>query len=398
MSVNYAYVAQGRLFVARDDQPPQELTSQFAMHYEDRQARQQQAHGWKDRSGLWGEFGMGSPFGSMAGPAAPRRIRFSSAALGTHAGEVSYLVDFGHMTGLFQQALDDRGERRLFHRNDFPARELACDRESGMLAMSVAQPDGSSRIAVCEPDGRLVREVTDGDTVDEAPSWVGGARRRIVYQAAPILRNSAGYPVGLGPYGIEEVDLDARKLSLLHEEDHYDCLQPREDADGVLYFIRRPYRAPQTAPSLLQVAKDVGLFPYRLLRAGFAYLDYFSLRYTGEPLRTAGGPERKIAVPEDVFRMWGQWIDPRRQYPQKGEQASSLVPRDWQLIRRSANGKEDVQARGVLAFDLTPTGDILYSTGTSIRLRTAIGMDAELARQRLVERVTVLDGVQPAAS
>lgn len=397
MSVTYAFVSQGRLFVAQDHLPPQELTSQFAGQYEDRQARQQQAHGWKDRSGLWGEFGLGSPFGAMGEQAAPRRIRFSSAALGTAPGEVSYLVDFGHMTGLFQQTLADRSERRLFHRNEFPARELTRDRHSGMLAMSVTQPDGSSRIAVCEPDGRLVREVTDGDTVDEAPNWTGQGRRRIVYQAAPILRNAAGYPLGLGPYAIEEVDLDAKKLSLLHEEEDFDCLQPREDAAGALYYIRRPYRAPQTRPSLLQVAKDVGLFPYRLLRAGFAYLDFFSMRYTGEPLRTAGGPERKIPIPEDFFRISGQWIDPRKQYAQKGEAASSLVPRDWQLIRRAPDGAEDVLARGVLSFDLTPAGDIVYSTGTAIRLRTAAGLDSELARQRLVERITVLVGVAPVA-
>lgn len=397
MSVTYAFVSQGRLFVAQDHLPPQELTSQFAGQYEDRQARQQQAHGWKDRSGLWGEFGAGSPFGAMGEQAAPRRIRFSSAALGTAPGEVSYLVDFGHMTGLFQQTLADHSERRLFHRNEFPARELTRDRHSGMLAMSVAQADGSSRIAVCEPDGRLVREVTDGDTVDEAPNWTGQGRRRIVYQAAPILRNAAGYPLGLGPYAIEEVDLDAKKLSLLHEEEDYDCLQPREDAAGALYYIRRPYRAPQTRPSLLQVAKDVGLFPYRLLRAGFAYLDFFSMRYTGEPLRTAGGPERKIPVPEDFFRISGQWIDPRKQYAQKGEVASSLVPRDWQLVRRASGGAEEVLARGVLSFDLTPAGDIVYSTGTAIRLRTAAGLDTELARQRLVERITVLSGVDPAA-
>lgn len=394
MSVSYAFVAQGRLFVARDQQDPQELSSQFAGQYEDRQARQQQAHGWKNHSGLWGEFGMGFPLGDVGPQGSPRRIRFSCAALGTVPGEVSYLVDFGHMTGLFQQTLGDRSERRLFHRNEFPARELSRDRQSGMLAMSVSQPDGSSRIAVCEPDGRLVREVTDGDTVDEAPSWTGDDRRRIVYQAAPILRNAAGFPMGLGPYAVEEVDLDAKKLSLVVEDDDHDCLQPREDAAGVLYYIRRPYRAPRARPSLLAVAKDVGLFPYRLLRAGFAYLDFFSMRYTGEPLRTAGGPERRIPVPEDLFRMWGHVVDPRKQYAPQGEAGSSLVPRDWQLVRRSGSGETETLARGVISFDLTPAGDIVYSTGTAVRLRTAAGADSELSRQRLVERVTVLDAAE----
>ena len=389
MSLTYAYVARGRLFVAGSAESPRELTSRFAEQYEDRQARQQQAHGWKDRGGLWGEFGTGMPFGLGGSPSAPRRIRFGSVARGAQPGELSYLVDFGHMTGLFQQELADRAERRLFHRNDFPARELTRDRSSGQLAMSVAQGDGSSRIAICEADGRLVREVTDGDTVDEAPSW-GADSRRLVYQSAAILRNAGGFPLGLGPYAIEEIDLDARQLAVTLEQDGCDCLQPHESADGTLYYIRRPYRSPQTRPSLVAIARDVGLFPYRLLRAFVAYLNVFSVRYTGEPLRTAGGPQHEVPIPDEVFQMWGQRIDPRKGFVQKSDGYSSIVPRDWQLIRRTKTGEETVLASGVLSFDVGEDGMIVYSTGTAVRVRRPDGSDQELLRERFAERITLL--------
>ena len=120
-----AYLSQGQLLLLADGAAAREITSAFARDFEDRQARQSQMHGWKERSGVWGNMGLAPPAMSQWQQAGERKsIRFRAVDRGAAPFRLGYIVDFGHMTGLFQYDPDQDQERRLFHRNDFPAEDL----------------------------------------------------------------------------------------------------------------------------------------------------------------------------------------------------------------------------------------------------------------------------------
>jgi hypothetical protein len=233
--------------------------------------------------------------------------------------------------------------------------------------------------------------VTFGDSHDQAPSWVGGEGRRLVFQSAAIGRDHGGHYRGLSPYRIEIADLDAQEVTVLLEDESHDLLQPRQLADGTLHFIRRPYRHGPPPPSLWAVAKNVVLYPVRFLVGVHHFFNFFSTVFTGKPLIAAGGPPREQS-PEQRFLMhYGHVIDLQkaRERGSKDEPAG-IAPKEWQLIRRAPDGTETPLADGVLAYDVLPTGEALYTDGTHVTHLTPDGRRERLCTDELIECVVLL--------
>jgi hypothetical protein len=274
------------------------------------------------------------------------------------------------------------------HRNQFVPRDLSRHPASGSVVVSLSRDDGSTGLFVGENDGRFLNGTTTGDCLDEAPAWVPGEGRRIVFQSAGIGRNAAGVPVGVGPYAIALLDADSGTIGTLLEDDDTDFLQPRLLADGTLLCIERPYQR-HTRPGAWAVLKDVVCFPYRVGRAVVHYLNFFSMVYSGKPLMTADGPRRQ-GPDMPTLMLWGRMIHARQAMARNGQTAADLVPKEWRLLRRRPDGIEDVLAENVLAFDVGPDGDVVYTNGSRLMHLTPDGQRHELGTDRLIERVVIL--------
>jgi hypothetical protein len=391
---NIAYLCQGQLFLLGDNGVPVEVTSQFGRDFEERQSKQRQVNGWKEHSGIWGNMGFTPPQFQQWQQAAgsQRLIRFLSVDRGPAAGQLSYLLGLGRVTGLFSYETGPDLESRLFHRNDFVAADLTQHGKLGTYAMSVAQSDATKHIVVADADGRFPRDITAGETVDEQPRWVDDSARRLVYQSASLMRNQAGFAVGLSPYSIQSVDLDRQSIDEVLASDDYDYLQPDARPDGSLYFIRRPYKQRHERTSIWTDLQDVLLFPFRFLRAVFYFLNFFSMMFSGRPLRTAGGPERPDASDMRLVMLWGQMIDTRKKMIDRSskDESAGLVPRNWELVHRTKDGQETVLQTGILAYNVDEAGNVVSTDGRRIYLQKP-GCDAqELAKDRFVERVILL--------
>jgi hypothetical protein len=389
-----AYLCQGQLFLLGDNGVPAEVMSQFARDFEERQARQREVNGWKEHSGIWGNMGFTPPQFSQWQQAAgsQRSIRFLGVDRGPRAGQLSYLLGLGRVTGLFSYETGSDLESRLFHRNDFQATDLTQHGKLGTYAMSVAHSDATKHLVVTEADGRFPKDITAGDTVDEQPHWMDDSARRLVYQSASLLRNHAGFAVGLSPYSIQSVDLDRHAIDEVLASDDFDYLQPHSRPDGSLYFVRRPYKLRHDRTSVWTDLQDVVLFPFRFVRALFYFFNFFSMMFSGRPLRTAGGPERPDAPDTKLVTLWGQMIDTRKKMFDRSSknESAGLVPRDWELVHRTKDGQETVVQTGILAYDVDDAGNVVSTDGRRIFLQTAGGNAQELAKDRFVERVVLL--------
>ncbi len=80
---------------------------------------------------------------------------------------------------------------------------------------------------------------------------------------------------------------------MFHKENFHatdlDLHTETNQVDGHLYYIRRPYEVSHFSPRTALL--DLVLFPFRLLRAVFHFLNFFSLVYSRKPLTTASGPK-----------------------------------------------------------------------------------------------------------
>jgi hypothetical protein len=424
MSQGVAYLAEGKLFV-RDaaaaassaDAPARLVESPFVQQQLDRSAQQRQRNEWKGSNDmLWGGMsgGTGGPGGLLGGRVSPagdgdaRKVRMTALAAGGKPGELIYALQSGSVGGLFVWDDRERAERRLFHRNQFAAADLSVHPTTGALALAVAGPDGTANVATMDAGGKGVREVTEGDSLDESPAWVPpaacGDKRVLVYQSAGVGRNAAGHAVDRGPYAVLRLDLDRGDVETLLEDDATDYLLPRVSADGSLWFIRRPYQPHAPAASPLKVAADVVLFPFRLAAAFVHFFNFFSLMFRRKPLLTAGGP-KKEGPDARYLMLWGKLVDAEKVMRSTagggGGADAPLVPKAWELVRRSADGAEVTMAAGVLSYDLCPDGSVVYADGSAVyRLDPAAaggaggdsggGKAERVCRGKLIERVVAV--------
>lgn len=359
-----AALAEGKLYLRAPEGELQRHESDFAQEILDRHLRLQQKDAWKGggggedlgamipRNALWGGGG-----GDDAVP-----IAVSGVSIGEKDDSISYLLETDAVGGLLEYQISEKHERRLFHREGFRASHLDRHAETQRLVCSLGAGGGGSNLAVLDADGSNIQEATEGDSFDDAPTWVRGEENTVTFQSAGLARNRNGYVTGLGPFGIEKLNLKTGGMETLRESPDTDFLQPHLDEEGTLHYIRRPYLPSGPKPPWTKTLADVLLLPVRLFRAFMHFLDAFSRIFSKKPLMSAGGPKQQGP---DTNRLWvhGQLLE-----MEKGDAADKqgLAPNDWHLVRCSKNGEETILAKGVLAYDLAADGSIASTDGRKI--------------------------------
>lgn len=389
MGLTIAYLAQGRLYVKDGDAEPREIESRFVEQANERARKTEERNAWKASGGDGPDMFSGRMLWRDQGPRGIKRIQIKGVT-GGEGQMILFALDTDLVGGLFEHNPADKSERRLFHKQGFRGQHLAKHPRNDSVALSVRGEMLDAHIAVTDTQGRRVREITEGDCIDESPSWAPGGGRTLVYQSAGIGRNQQGFQASVGPYRIEQLDLDGGEMKTLAEDDQYDFLSPRMGTDASLYFIRRPY-SPDFRPfSYKKAVFDTVLFPFRLVRAFVHFFNFFSTAFSGKPLLTAGGPEREHPN-AGVMMLWGKMIDAEKVLKAgKDGDAVSLVPATWQLVRRNSAGQDQTLAKAVLSFDLCDDGSVVYTNGTSVFRLHSDGRTDTIVRSPLIEQVTVL--------
>jgi len=389
MSHSYAYLSQGQLHLKLGDDPVRPIDSKFGESVRERAAQIHNRNSWKTQ-GTGAKFMSGGAlWGRQPGDPTDIRVDITGISSGCKPGELFYSLSTDDIGGVF--LLRDRAtdELRLLHTADFCVRRLAAGPAQDSLACVVQRKGGQSCISVMRSDGTDMRDVTQGDTIDDAPHWVPGSTRELVFQSSAIGRNRAGFAVTQAPFAIHKLDLEAGTVITLAEDPKFDLLIPQLANDGTLFYIRRPYRDPNQPPSPRRAALDLILLPFRLVYAVFQFLNFFTVRYTGNTLTTTGNARQKHA---DIRKMmvWGNMLDADKAADRADDGTPALVPKSWELVRRQGS-TEEVVAKGVLCYDLYSDGSVLYSNGSGIYRVDPKGSVERLAKDALIEQVVAIE-------
>ena len=372
-----AFISNGKLFYQAPGQELRELQSPHVRTVMDRMERHQQLHGWKEGTAFSRSFtGRDRHMSTDA-----VGIQATSAQFAAHDRVLYFLRDdsFG---GLFEYDLAQDTEKRLLHKQYLSLEDLRIHPDGHQLLCAQHARNGAANIVAMDADGSNYRELTSGDTVDTAPTWVPGQAHAVLFQSSGLARNPAGYVLAQGPTSIQMVDTAAGSLTEILEDPHLDFLQPRVGANGFLYFIRRPYEAPRYG--MESAVTDALLFPFRVLRALFHYLNFFSLMYSRKPLITASGPAVQADLKDILIK--GKRLDAdaalRTGILLNG--VPSLVPASWELVCRSPQGEEHVLASHVASFDIGSDGTLLFSNGYGVFALEGANPPQVLLRDKLI--------------
>ncbi len=377
----FAYLSRGKLFLKSPNADAREVHSDYVQDLIDKREKSKRLHGWKEETSFGTSFvtrGMRQERNDNLA------IEFTSLAFVPGENKLLYFIRDEAFGGLFEHELESGKELRLVHRQNLEYEDLHINPDYDRLLCTSRSQNGIANIVSMTRDGSEFRELTAGDSSDSAPCWVDA--NHVVYQSQGIARASGGYLMAYGPASLQLLDLESSEIEPVLEDAAYDFLQPRVCSEGHLYYLRRPYEAPRYGGKNILV--DILMFPFRLLRAIFHYLNFFSMMYSRKPLTGAGGPDMQIDAKELMLK--GMRIDAeralKRERPVNG--VPSLVPSSWQLVRRTKHGQETVLARHVAAFSVSETDNIVYTNGCGIFELTPNG-SATIARDRVVEEVVL---------
>jgi hypothetical protein len=402
MSFNFAYLSGGRLYLKLGRETVRAIASEFGQAAQQRGFEMQRRNGWKQKNAM--------PAG-LSGDMQADRSNVQVAVQGvcaTSADRLLYTLEAGEVGGIFTLerfggsiGIDGRSqpdlqqktrEKRLFHSAEFKIDRVDFNAAYQLIACAAISKDGSSNIAIMPVNSVHLNQVTEGDSIDLAPKWIPGFRRAIVFQSAGIGRDRAGYIIEQKHSTIEQLDIDRQEVTTLASDPKYDLLSPQMAADGTLYYIRRPYQPLRQRVPLVQTLKDALLIPIRLLLAVFEWLNFFTHRHTGKSLlalpqihRTKGQQMLFLGRLVDV----GTQIQRNRRFGDPDSPA--LVPRSWALVKQIPHCEPEVIGQGVLAFDVSTDGQIVYSNGSAIYGILPDGNVERLVVDGPIEQVVMLD-------
>jgi hypothetical protein len=111
--------------------------------------------------------------------------------------------------------------------------------------------------------------------------------------------------------------------------------------------------------------------------------------YTGRKLTSGGAKARELDMKQ--MMVWGNVVRAQRQAGVE-EEGTDLVPKSWQLCSRNPKGETNVLASGVLAYDRSEDGRIVFTNGNAIFLLHPDGRKERVLNEAMIEQVFFVRG------
>ncbi len=325
----------------------------------------------------WKTTGEGAKFAGTFEPGADAEsragsIRASVTGIAEYGGAVCFSETIDEISGIFKKvSADDNSEAIAVSSNDRIYAGLDIYRHRAATSISRA---GESHIAVADLPSFDFSEVTEGHTVESDPVWSRTEPDVLYFSSAGLPEQTGEQPVGpmmtpaaimnamerpaasRGPAALCRLDLRSGEFTTLLEDDSFDFLKPFAAEDGSLYYIKRPYSVEKPNGCLF----DALMLPVRLVKSLFGFLSFFSLKYSGSPLRS-GGVQAKGQDTGKIF-IEGNLIDAERELKaNRNDKAPGIIPKSWELRKRLPDGSDNLVARGVRCFSVGVK--VVYSNG-----------------------------------
>ncbi len=346
---------------------------------------------------LWKTTGKGARFMGIYQEEDPQEAVTSFCGLALYQDEFLYTLQLDASGGLYKRSFSEKAEMEghICSGNDVRLGDIACHGED--VAACVRYPDGRVHIGLYHLPASYCTEITDGDSCESAPSWSPDGR--ILYFSTAGIARQNGRVAAFSPRSGVAYSVNSERMETILEDERFDYLSVKEDAQGNLWYIRQPYKASEEDErnSLKGVCKDVVLFPYRIVKGIFGFLNAFTTLFGGEALRSGGKQHSDVKSKQksdkELF-FEGNLIKAEKNLKEntrKGENYPGILPRSRVLIRRTPDGTEEIIAKGVLDYTLRQDGSVVYSNGSHILHRTAEGNTENLVKEKLASRLQVVE-------
>lgn len=383
--MTYAFISDGRLYVRDEKGEVLEIESQFITEKINRSERSSKYTGWKSKTSP-GDMYFGGPaiWGQQDACGMAVAYRFKDV-ITADENTLYYTLTNNNVTGLFRYDKADQFETRLFHSNEFIECGIDYSPERKEFAMATFDAEGRANVHLLNENGSVVKELTMGDSRDSNPSFSLRDPNQIFFQSSGIARDESGYAMMQGPETIYLLYLENEDMQEVLSDENYDFLLPKEDKNGNLYCIRRPYQMPGKT-SLGRVILNTILFPFRFAVAVVSFLNAFTKLFNQQSFK-ANAFSGDTPTQKKYVNILGQTVDvAKKQRDVFSKKEPSLVPGNWELIRMSPDRTFEVIANNVASYDIDSSGAVHYTNGYRVNSMLQEN-NKTVFRHRIIEKI-----------
>jgi hypothetical protein len=367
------------------------LYSQHLKKYHKNMDDIKKKHAWKTEGSGAAFMGVHNPLAYYSSENVIANI--NGIAVVPNQSKMLYSISIDEFSGIFiKNPLDNSELEGLVTSNmDNGFFSVDYDERTEKIAVSVSEGHLEKHIAVMSIDRGGYNVLTEGESIDENPSWAKTDKNAIYYDSAGIAISSIGELGGLGTKSILKLDLNSGDIEEVVHINKHDCIKPIEDREGNLYFIKRPHDENYSKAASL---KDVILMPYKFLKAIFGWMNLFTAKYTGDTLTSVGqNPAKtKQRTQEEIF-IEGNLINAEKTLKENqsaGEKFPGVAPRSWELMKMSQSGEMKSIKKGVIDFDINSRGEIVYSNGKYLLKVGNNSSEKVIGKVNLVNKVRII--------
>ncbi len=282
-----------------------------------------------------------------------------------------YSVQVGDVSAILKKNYETDAEQYLIHSNKQYFSDLDFDRRSNRVAVAVSDDYQTSHIGTFDIERSDLNILTSGDAVDEHPSF-SQKDGSILFSSRGVGRNNNLEKVGVGPSSIYRItDGHFSTCDVILAEENVDLIAPKEDKDGNIYYIRKPYKVKKSQNMTIG---DLLLAPFRLFYNLFRLLFFLSQVGKKSKKKTGGnsGGANPSVTPEmserDIYIMNERihLAKEEKQNSKKGDKTAGYAPHSFELIKLSPDGAKTKLRSAVLSYDFDKEGSIVINNGKYI--------------------------------
>ena len=325
----------------------------------------------KSHSEEWKFSGEGARFRGDEGGAPESPTAFING-VDWDGDKIVYAFTVNGSSGVYKKALDPKlPEEHVFTSAELEI--LALSVSEGLIAVMVRPDDVTSQIGTLDPHTYELRTLTGGDARDANAQFSDGV---ILFDSAGVGRTADGSFSGkYGPAAIYSLDPNTLELKELLSDGKYSYIHP-ERRGGALYYIRRPNGKSGSGNLFL----DIVLFPFRLIKALFGFLQAFTVIFGNTTLTSdmGGGNNPTKGRSQSMRELYvdGKLIEAEKEQKRNRkfkDREYGFIPASWKLMREG-----ETLASGVCDYSVGDDGAVYYTDGRHI-FRLKDGKSVKLA-------------------
>lgn len=244
---------------------------------------------------------------------------------------------------------------------------LTAQGEGEIFCVTVRVDPVTSDVGLLDCRTSELRTLTDGDSRDANPYFSRSRKNTLLFDSAGVGRTSDGEFSGkYSPAAIYAIDLDTLEIGEVRREEKYSLVKPKDDAEGNLYFIRRPNRERRGGNPLIEML----LIPVRIFQAIVMFVQAFVVLFTGKSL-TSGGDNPAKGREQNSKKLFvdGNLIEAEKEYKRNRkykDREYGFIPMSWELVRFTGEGKEEVLKKGICDYALCADGGLYCTNGKHV--------------------------------